>query len=102
MVTQTKPTREEIALFKCFGLEPRIISDSELIDLLVVIVKYGDPGIDEMNITGKSSLKKKLLNSLVEDYNWLASHPEYDTCEKTKRNIENNIKRIFGDSYGNE
>lgn len=102
MVTQTKPTREEIALFKCFDLEPRIISDSELIDLLVVIIKYGDPGIDEMNITGKSSLKKKLLNSLVRDYNWLASHPEYDTCEKAKRNIENNIKRIFGDSYGNE
>lgn len=35
MVTQTKPTREEIALCKCFNLEPKIISDSELIDLLV-------------------------------------------------------------------
>ena len=100
MFPQTKPTKEEIALFKCFGLEPRIISDSELVELIVLLVKYGNSCIDELYIKSKSSLKKETLSSLFVDYNWFASHLEYGTCEKTKRNIENNIKRIFRGNNG--
>ena len=102
MVTQTKPTREEIALCKCFNLEPKIISDSELVDLLVCLIKHGGPCIDGINIVGRGSLKRQILSTLVEEYHWFVNHLEYDSCKKAKRNIENNIKRIFGDSYRNE